>query len=119
MKFKIERPKHQGYYWYIDRNYPDPAIGFLGPLRKFYDMISISMDDGKTWISCPEGVRVNIEKQILPGEDSTGDLVFNFTHEGVITDIWRVVPETQLDENVGTESEMYSDIIDRLIEDNS
>lgn len=81
-------------------------------------MISITLNDGKTWIPCPEGVRVNIDDQDIDGEDSKGDLVFNFTHEGVITDIW-VQTEADCDSNVGTSCEMYSDIISRLVEDNS
>jgi len=80
-------------------------------------MISITLDDGKTWIPCPDGVRVNMENLPIDGEDSVGDLVFNFTHEGVITDIW--VPNGESDDNVGTSSEMYSEIVSRLVEDNS
>lgn len=79
-------------------------------------MISISLDGGKNWVKCPEGVRVNIAEQDINGEE--GDLVFNFTHEGVITDIW-VQTELIEDSNVGTSSEMYCDIIERLVEDNS
>lgn len=78
-------------------------------------MISITYDDGKTWIPCPDGVRVNIW---INGEEHQGELVFNFTHEGVITDIW-VQTKADCDSNVGTSSEMYSDIISRLVEDNS
>jgi len=81
-------------------------------------MISITFNDGKTWIPCPDGVRVNIENQWIDGEERQGELVFNFTHEGVITDIW-VQTEADCDSNVGTSSEMYSDIISRLVEDNS
>lgn len=81
-------------------------------------MISITLDDGKTWIPCPDGLRVNIEKQWIDGEDSQGDLVFNFTHEGVITDIWTQT-EAEVDSNVGTYSEMYSEIITKLVAENS
>lgn len=81
-------------------------------------MISISLDGGKNWVKCPEGVRVNIAEQDINGEDSKGDLVFNFTHEGVITDIW-AQNDLNYGSNVGTSSELYCDIIERLVEDNS
>ena len=81
-------------------------------------MISITLNNGKTWIPCPDGVRVTIENQLIDGEDREGDVVFNFTSEGLITDIW-VPTESVCDSNLGTSSEMYSDIISRLVEDNS
>ena len=77
-------------------------------------MISISMDNGVTWLSCPDGVRINIEKQWIDGEESRGDLVFNFTHEGLITDIW-VLNEAEVEVNVATSSIMYSELISQMI----
>lgn len=75
-------------------------------------MISISLDGGKNWVKCPEGVRVNIAEQDINGEDSKVTFVFDFTHEGVITDIWAQTVDL-------SSSEMYCDIIERLVEDNS
>lgn len=37
MKFVKQLPTHQGYYWYVDMEYPVPQIGFRGPLYKFYN----------------------------------------------------------------------------------
>ena len=37
MKFVKELPKRQGYYWYVDLDWAIPQIGFLGPMRKFYN----------------------------------------------------------------------------------
>ena len=38
MNFIRERPNKPGYYWYVDKMYPEPNIGFIGPFQKFYDM---------------------------------------------------------------------------------
>lgn len=77
-------------------------------------MISVSLDNGVTWFNCPDGVRINIEKQWIDGEESRGDLVFNFTHEGLITDIW-VLNEAEVEVNVATSSVMYSELISQMI----
>lgn len=37
MNFVKQLPKVQGYYWYVDTEYPIPQIGFRGPLGKFYN----------------------------------------------------------------------------------
>lgn len=79
------------------------------------DKLKYSVDGGQTWIDA-EGIRVIVEDQFIPGEDVTGDLVFNFTHEGLITDVWMNDDESL---NIGTKSEMYDDIIVRLVEDNT
>lgn len=74
----------------------------------------VSLDGGKSFHEAKEGVRVIINTDELPGEDSMGELMFNFTHEGLIKDLW-----TQNDELLGTSCEMYEDIIERLIENKS
>lgn len=71
--------------------------------------VEITLNGVKTCIPCPEGLRVNIEKLDV-SDDSQGDLVFNFTHEGVITDCWG----SGFVDLLGTSAEMYSDIIDRI-----
>lgn len=77
-------------------------------------MISISLDDGKNWIECPNGVRVTLANQLIDGEDEEGDLVFNFNKEGISTDLC-VVDEKGYD-IVGTSIEFYCDIISVLVD---
>lgn len=77
-------------------------------------MLQYTLDDGKTWIKCPEGIQICLETEV-PGEDISGDLVFNFTHEGLICDVWLNNPESS---NIGTSSEMYNEIVERLVEEN-
>lgn len=82
-------------------------------------MIMITLDDGQTWTPCPNGLRVNIAEQLVPGEETKGDLVFNFTNEGVILDLWEVIPENTIEEeNIGTSSETYEQIVWRLVSEN-
>lgn len=79
-------------------------------------MISISLDDGKNWIECPNGVRVTLANQLIDGEDEKGELEFTFNNEGISTDLW-VVNETGYD-IVGTSIEFYCDIISVLVDGN-
>lgn len=82
-------------------------------------MIMITLNDGETWIPCPNGLRVNIDDRLLPGEETKGDLEFNFTNEGVILDLWEFIPENTVEEeNVGTSSETYEQIVCRLVSEN-
>jgi hypothetical protein len=75
----------------------------------------ITLDGGKNWIPCEEGIRVLIEGVEIDGEDNSGELVFNFTDEGLITDVW--ARENDDNDNLGTSSEMYSEIFSRLVGD--
>lgn len=81
-------------------------------------MISVSLDNGVTWLDCPDGLRVNLEKQNIDGEVTDGDLVFNFTHEGLITDIW-VLNEAEIEVNVATSSVLYSELISQMVEESA
>lgn len=92
-------------------------------------MIHVSLDGGKTWVEAKDGVRVIVDDLPLSNpamvydSETGGQLVFNFTSEGLITDVWadEVVvddPLQKADKNLGTESAMYDDIIERLIEGN-
>ncbi len=79
--------------------------------------MKISLDDGQTWQNWQEtnGVRVLYENLDIPGEDITGDIEFNFTHEGIITDIWA----SPSDHNLATRSETIDEIVEALIKENS
>lgn len=78
--------------------------------------IEISLDGGQTYDPAPEGFRVIYNDVMVNGEDEDGELQFNFTGEGMITDLW-VSREGRLDHNIGTDSEMIEDIQGRLIGD--
>ncbi len=81
--------------------------------------LKFSIDNGETWQDVPNGIRVSMDDQLIPGEDSTGELTFNFTDEGLICDVWLDDDGGSGSENPGTSSETYGEIIERLIEDNS
>jgi len=74
-------------------------------------MMQISLDDGKTW---QEVVSLRVIKEFDPVVDADKETVqaelhFNFTAEGVVTDVW--VSNTC----EGTDSEMYVEIGDRIV----
>ena len=62
-----------------------------------------SVDGGQTWLKAPQGVRVSLGEIPVPDEDAPGQLDFNITSEGVITDVW-VSSEGVLDHNIATSS---------------
>lgn len=71
----------------------------------------------------PDGT-VTVECQgLVPGEDREGSMIFKFTHEGLIVDVWCDDRETEhpgsLGENIGTSSETYEEIVHRLVEANA
>lgn len=76
--------------------------------------LKFSIDGGVTFQEAPEGVRLIVEDVIVPGEDGCGELHLNATQEGLIIDVW-ATRDTPLDHNIGTSSEMYDDVIDRLV----
>jgi hypothetical protein len=77
-------------------------------------IIKISLDGGCTWTTAPVGVRVSMQDLDVPGEYEPGQLDFNFTHEGVITDVWGSRVE-HLDHNIGTNSLTYDDVMSDAI----
>ena len=89
----------------------------------------MSLDGGKTWTTAKQGIRVLVSPLPVfsgcPGEDNeNGALVFNFTSEGLITDVWTefIVVDDPLqtkEENPGTASETYTEIVEKLVEANS
>lgn len=69
--------------------------------------------DGENWLPAPEGMKVMLQDALIPGEER-GDLVFNFTTEGLIQDVW-----TDESTNAGTSSQTYDEILSDLVDDNS
>jgi len=79
--------------------------------------VLFTIDDGVTWVES-DGLRVCVTEQQIPGADvPEGELVFHFTHEGVVTDVWRDDEEQSINE--GTSSETYDEIVNRLCEENN
>lgn len=76
--------------------------------------MEVSLDGGMTWHPAPSGVRIVYRNVMIDGEDGRGEVHFNATHEGLITDIWTTRDEP-LDHNIGTDSFMLDDIVSRLV----
>lgn len=76
--------------------------------------IEVSLDGGETYDPAPQGVRITYKDVIVDSEDEDGELDFNFTHEGMVTDLW-VSREDPMDHNLATDSEMIEDIQHRLV----
>lgn len=55
----------------------------------------VSLDGGRTWQEAPEGARIDIDVPTYEG-DSVG-MIFNFTYEGLIADLY-----AEDGENIGT-----------------
>jgi hypothetical protein len=79
--------------------------------------IKVSLDGGESFQDAKEGVRIVYEGVPIPGEDGTGELHFNATHEGLVTDIW-TNREEPLDHNIGTSSQLVEDIVGDLVTEN-
>lgn len=77
--------------------------------------LEVSLDGGKVFFAVAEGVRVVRRNVLVPGEDGRGELHQTITTEGVISDVW-VTREEPLDHNIGTRSELASDLIEELVE---
>ena len=74
--------------------------------------MKISTDDGITWVEV-ESIRVKKEYPIHvndEGDEVEAELAVNFTHEGIITDVW--INNTC----EGTSSETYLEIGNRLVD---
>lgn len=74
----------------------------------------VSLDGGQRFLPAPSGVRMIFRNIEIDGEDGFGELHLNATHEGLITDIW-TSREEHLDHNIGTDSQLVSDIVTRLV----
>jgi len=69
--------------------------------------MKISLDGGETWAEAPNGVRILVENIAI--RDDEGELHFNMTNEGVVTDVW-------VDgDNIGTESVMFDEKAEHLV----
>lgn len=79
--------------------------------------MQVSTDGGVTWVDA-DNVRVTYDEVDVPGEDSQGQVLFNFTEEGLITDIW-VSREEHLDHNIATSSVMLADLVSDMVEEDS
>ena len=79
--------------------------------------IKVSLDGGVTFQDANEGVRIVYEGVDIPGEDGTGELHLNATHEGLVTDVW-TTREEPLDHNIGTSAQLVEDIVGDLVEEN-
>jgi hypothetical protein len=82
--------------------------------------MQVSLDGGSTFVPAINGVRIIYRNMMIPGEDGTGELHINATHEGIITDVWLdgicdQPGSTPSDANLGTSSEMIEDIICKLV----
>ena len=66
--------------------------------------MKISLDDGDTWV---EVEKLRVLKEF--DHDLDAEIAFNFTHEGLVTDVW------VMDVCEGTSSETYQEIGDRLV----
>lgn len=76
--------------------------------------MKVSLDGGVTYVEAPEGVRVIHDGVMLDGEGGRGEIHFNHTHEGLITDVWTTTNEGE-DYNIGTGAEDLDHIATRLI----
>jgi hypothetical protein len=80
--------------------------------------MKVSLDGGETFVEAPNGVRVVYENVDVPGEDESGEVHVNLTHEGIITDVW-VSRVESLDHNIGTSSSTVDEIVERLVDEGS
>jgi hypothetical protein len=78
----------------------------------------VSVDGGETFQEAKEGVRVIWKDIFVDGEDESGELHLNATHEGIITDVW-VSRESHLDHNIGTASREIVDLVSSMVGENS
>jgi len=85
--------------------------------------LAVSIGDGQTFIDASQGVRVVYRGlNVWDDEDDTdapekpADLVFTFTHEGVVTDLWiqPVEGEKECSHLEATDSSTIDEIVARL-----
>ena len=77
--------------------------------------IEVSLDGGSSWQPAPQGVRIVYRNAPIDGEDGVGELHFNATTEGLITDVWTT--REALDHNIGTSAQLLGDIVTNLVEE--
>jgi hypothetical protein len=75
----------------------------------------VSLDGGQTFLPAPSGVRLVRTKVISEENEAECELHFNFTGEGLVSDVWSDQPKDAND-NVATLSETFEEMVERLIE---
>lgn len=73
----------------------------------------VSLDGGQTWQPMHDAVRIVVRDCFAPGEDVDCELHIHVTSEGVIQDVWTQENESR---NIGTSSQMFSEIVEQLVE---
>lgn len=74
----------------------------------------VSLDGGQTYQPAPSGVRLIYRDVEVDDENGPTELHLNATHEGLISDLFTSRDE-HLDHNIGTDSQLVSDIVGRLV----
>lgn len=80
--------------------------------------MQVSLDNGSTFQSASEGVRISFAKVFVPGDDGAGELLINATMEGLIIDVWSKDSDGT-EYNAGTSSDMVEDLVERVVEEGS
>ncbi len=80
--------------------------------------MQVSLDGGATYQPAVDGVRIIYKGMPIPDGYEDGELHVNATHEGLILDVWATREGLVLNENIGTSSQMATDIIARMVESN-
>lgn len=87
------------------------------PEEKAEGDTQVSLDGGETYQNAPNGVRLIYKRMPIPDDGyEAGELHVNATHEGLILDVWATRKGLVLDENIGTSSQMATDIVARMVE---
>jgi hypothetical protein len=76
----------------------------------------VSLDGGATYCEAPEGVRVVVGGGLILFESSDCDLLINLTEEGMVMDLWQCDANLDPEVCIGTDSETYCEIAERLKE---
>lgn len=76
--------------------------------------LQVSLDGGQTFVQAPSGVRIIYPGVMIDGEEGRGELHIHATPEGLITDLW-TTRDDPLDHNIGTGSELITDMVTRVL----
>lgn len=76
--------------------------------------LAISLDDGVTWYHPTETVRIIVSPCPLPTKNENVELHLVLTNEGLVQDVWQSKPQDQSDENLGTSSQTYDEMVEAL-----
>ena len=70
----------------------------------------VSLDGGVTYTEAPEGVRIIHDTAFRVGDDEPVALHINLTNEVMVLDLWSESA------NVGTECQMFDDIVNEFLD---